>query len=174
MSNKTIAKFCVFVIYQAVVCILFSACASVASNTGETASDSHYNPPKVIETIKSADITESSGLAASKCQDNVLWTHNDSGDDAFIFAINLTGSNLGTWKVPNARNIDWEDIATYKDKSGKCFVYIGEIGDNRSKRHDHAVYRVPEPLITPENAGSTPKNPLTTADAEIVGVSDPA
>ena len=173
MSNKTIAKISGFVISLAVACVFFSACAFVASKTDQPASNPHYGPPKVVGTIKSKNVTESSGLAASRCQNNVLWTHNDSGDDAFIFAVNAVGDSLGTWKVPNAKNIDWEDIATYKDKGGKCFVYIGEIGDNKVQRHEHAIYRVPEPSIVPENANSTRKDPLTTANAETIGFSYP-
>lgn len=173
MSNKTIAKFSSFVISLTVAGLFLSACAFVASKTDQPAANPHYGPPTVTGNIKSEDITESSGLAASRCQSNVLWTHNDSGDDAFIFAINATGDNLGTWKVPNAQNIDWEDIATYKDKSGKCFIYIGEIGDNKAKRQEHAVYRISEPLIVRDNANSTRKDPLTTANAETVRFSYP-
>ena len=173
MSMKTIAKFCGFVISLAAVSVFFSACALVASKTDQPASTSHYGSPTVTGNIKSKDITESSGIAASRCQNNVLWTHNDSGDDAFIFAINASGNNLGTWKVPNAQNIDWEDVAAYKDKSGKCYIYIGDIGDNKTKRQVHAVYRFPEPLIAPENANSTRKDPLTTANAEIIRFSYP-
>lgn len=168
MSKKTIAKFSGFVISLAAACVFFSACAFVGSNIEKNASNPHYGQPKITGMIKSPDITESSGLAASRCQNNVLWTHNDSGDDAFIFAINPAGDRLGTWKVPNAQNIDWEDIAAYKDKGGKCFVYIGEIGDNKAKRHEHAIYRIPEPLIVPENVNSNRKDPLTTANAETV------
>src|SRR5437867_2159366 len=142
MSNKTIAKFSGFVISHTAACVFFSACAFVASKTDTPVSNPHYGPPTVTGNIKSKDITESSGLAASRCQNNVLWTQNDSGDDAFIFAINVSGDNLGTWRVPNAQNIDWEDITAYKDKSGKCYIYIGEIGDNKAKRNVHAVYRI--------------------------------
>ena len=131
MSNKTIAKFSAFVIFPALTSLIFTACPLVSSNDVANEPNSHFGPPIVIGTIKSADITESSGIAASRCQNGVLWTHNDSGDDAFIFAINLAGDNLGTWKIPNAANIDWEDIAAFKDKGGKCFLYIGEIGDNK-------------------------------------------
>jgi hypothetical protein len=97
-----------------------------------------------------------------------LWTHNDSGDDAFIFAINNEGDSLGTWKVTNAGNIDWEDISAYKDKSGKCFLYIGEIGDNKAKRHEHLVYRVQEPLVVPAGLNSNRKEPLITENAEML------
>jgi len=173
MSNKTIAKFSGFVISLAAASVIFSGCAFVASKTEQPALNPHYGPPTVTGKIKSKDITESSGLAASRCQNNVLWTHNDSGDDAFIYGINASGDNLGTWRVPNAKNNDWEDIAAYKDKGGKCFIYIGEIGNNKPRGRDHTVYRIPEPLVTPDNASSTRKDPLFTANAETVLFSYP-
>ena len=168
MSNKTIAKFFAFVIPLASICFLFSTCAIVPSNEREREANSPFDPPKVIGTIKSPDITESSGIVASRCQKDVLWTHNDSGDDAFIFALDMTGNSLGAWRVQNAQNIDWEDIAAYKDKSGKCFLYIGEIGDNKTKRPEHAVYRFPEPVIKPSDAGADRKAPLLTEVAEVL------
>ena len=173
MSNKTIAKFSAFVIFFTAICVFFPGCLFVASNGAKLAPRPTFGPPKIVGTIKSANITESSGLAASRCQNGVLWTHNDSGDDAFIFAIDRTGASLGTWKVANAQNIDWEDIADYKDKGGKCFIYIGEIGDNKAKRREHAVYRIAEPVVVPLNVTSTRKDPITTAAAEIVRFSYP-
>lgn len=173
MSKKTIAKFTGFVILAALAWGLTSACAFISSKPVEQTPDSPYGPPKVIGTIKSSDITESSGLAASRCQSNVLWTHNDSGDDAFVYALDHAGNSLGTWKVPNSRNLDWEDIAAYKDTAGKCFLYIGEIGDNKTKRHEHIVYRVTEPVIVPENANSNRKAPVITANAEVLRFSYP-
>ena len=168
MSNKTIAKFSAFVIFVACLAILFSACSPVSSGGVENEPISHFSKPTVIGTIKSPDITESSGIAASRCQNGVLWTHNDSGDDAFIYAINFAGENLGTWKVPNARNIDWEDIAAYKDKGGKCFLYIGEIGDNKLARSEHAIYRVAEPLVMPAGASSNRQAPLNAENASMI------
>jgi len=168
MSNKTIAKFFAFVIPLASIWFLFSGCAIISSNEREREANSPFDPPKVIGTIKSPDITESSGMAASRCHNDVLWTHNDSGDDAFIFALDTTGKSIGTWRVQNAQNIDWEDIAAYKDKSGRCFIYVGEIGDNKAKRPDHAVYRIPEPAIKPTDAASDRKTPLLTERAEVL------
>ena len=140
MLLKTITKISLFVILAAVCSSFFTSCAFVSTTPIETADDSAYTPPKVIGKLTSADITESSGLAASRCQYNVLWTLNDSGDDAYFFAIDLNGHNLGTWKIAGVENIDWEDIALNKDKAGKCFIYIGEIGDNKLRRREHAVY----------------------------------
>jgi hypothetical protein len=168
MPEKIIAKFLTFVILGIAAAALFSGCANISSNPREEPAISNYFPPKVIGTIKSPDITESSGVAASRCQDNVLWTHNDSGDDAYIFAINTSGELLGIWQVPHAQNNDWEDIATFKDGSGKCFVYVGDIGDNKGKRPEHAVYKIKEPTVTPDGKDSTRKNPLTSDNTEIV------
>ncbi|MFN0278819.1 MAG: hypothetical protein ACKVRN_09470 [Pyrinomonadaceae bacterium] len=168
MSNKTIAKFYAFVILVVPIAAFFSACTSELSSSGQTVSQSSYHPPKVNGIIKSPDIEESSGIAASRCQSNVLWTHNDSDDGPFIYALNDTGESLGTWKVTGAQNIDWEDIAAYKDRGGKCYIYIGEIGDNKQKRLEHTVYRIKEPIISQANSTSNRKAPLETEQAEIV------
>ena len=162
MSKKTITKFCVFVICA----MAASGCGYVSLSEIVVAPNSRFGPPTVVGKIKSNEITESSGLAASRCQSNVLWTHNDSGDGAFIFAINTKGETLGTWKVEGARNTDWEDIAAYKDKTGKCFIYIGETGNNKLKRHEHLVYRVAEPIVRPDDVKSNRSEPLATAAVE--------
>jgi len=143
MSLKTIAETGLFVILS---CGL-SACVATSSAPPP---DPHspYGPPVRVGTLRSPDIDEASGLAASRCQNGVLWTHNDSGGGPFIFAISLTGEDLGTWRVPDVKNIDWEDIAGFKDPAGRCFVYIGEIGDNDRLRPEHAIYRIPEPHIS--------------------------
>jgi len=169
MSKRTIANFCAFVILSAVSLLIFSACSNLSSNTGvRAAPDSHYLPPKVVGTIKSKDIEESSGVAVSRCQANVLWTHNDSGDDAYIYAINTAGEGLGVWRVPNAENNDWEDIATYKDSTGKCYLYLGDTGDNKGKRPEHTIYRVKEPVVTESDSSSSRKQPLATENADLI------
>jgi hypothetical protein len=132
-----------------------------------------FKPPRTTGRIASKDITESSGIAASKCQPGVYWTHNDSGDDAFIFAINERGDDLGTWRVLNSENIDWEDIAEFRDPSGKCLIYIGEIGDNKIQRQVHAVYRVAEPTISDASTGTDLKHALSTEPAEQMKFSYP-
>ncbi|MCH2173843.1 hypothetical protein MK489_23945 [Myxococcota bacterium] len=78
---------------------------------------------------------------ASRTQSNVLWTHNDSGDKARIFAITLQGETLATFDVEGANHVDWEDIAV--DNSGH--LYIGDIGNNRNDRRELTIYRIREP-----------------------------
>jgi hypothetical protein len=170
MSNKTIAKICSVVILFAFCCGGFLSCSRASSNgryavnSAELSTD--YEKPVTIGRIESSEITESSGLASSLCQPNVLWTHNDSGGDAFIFAIDLKGKHLGTWRVTNSRNDDWEDMAAYKGASGECYLYIGDIGNNKLARAEQTIYRVKEPEVPSGEGDSSRKNPLQTEPAE--------
>ncbi len=91
--------------------------------------------------LQSEAISESSGLVASRTHQGVFWTHNDSGDVPRIFAIDRGGSLLAEFAVGGARHRDWEDIAI--DDAGHLF--LADIGNNRSRRRDLTVYRVPEP-----------------------------
>ena len=151
MSKKTITKFPIFVIQAAAISLLCSACTALKRDA-ESSGPARYSPSKVTGKIRSQEIVESSGIAASKCQSDVFWTHNDSGGKAAIYAFNRSGEDLGTWRISNVENRDWEDIATWKDSSGRCFIYIGEIGDNKRIWPEYAVIRVEEPIIQTRNA----------------------
>ncbi len=174
MSQKTITKFFAFVISFSLVCLIFSGCFSVFSSKSGNANktdekvNSNYDKPKIIGKIETGEITESSGIAVSKCQTDVLWTHNDSGDDAFIFALNKQGEKLGTWKVSGAKNIDWEDIAEVKTANGECVLYIGDIGNNTRTRGELTIYRVKEPQVSADHNSSSKKNPLETESSEAI------
>lgn len=168
MTKRTITKFFSFVIYLCVSVVIFSACGFGPAGNTSVPKASHYFPPRSTGSIADAEITESSGLIASKCQPDILWTHNDSGDGSYVYAINKSGAKLGTWQVPDAENLDWEDIAGFKDSSGKCFVYIGEIGDNKIKRSDHVIYRIREPRAAPDDAKTTKAQPSQTEAAEVL------
>ena len=164
-----ITKFCLFVILAAVL----TGCSHVRSGTTMTATQ-RYAPPVETGRIQIKDVEEASGLAASKCQPNVLWTHNDSGDDAFLYAIDEKGADLGTFSVPSAANVDWEDIAEYKDAAGKCWIFIAETGDNREKRDALAVYRIAEPQVSAADAGTGKKTARAAAPAEVLHFTYPS
>ncbi len=99
------------------------------------------------------EIIEASGIASSRKNIGVLWTHNDSGDSARIFAINTHGKLLGIYHIEGAKNRDWEDIEVgpgpAKDKE---YIYISETGDNDAKYKKKYVYRVPEPVVDTNQA----------------------
>jgi hypothetical protein len=141
-----------------------------APASAELASD--YGSPVVVGLIETDDVRESSGLSASECQD-VLWTHNDSGNDALIYAMSTEGKHLGTWRVGGAQNVDWESIATYKDPTGKCFLILGDIGDNDEARGELLIYRIPEPTASAETATSNSVSPLQTEPAQSMKFSYP-
>ena len=100
-------------------------------------------PPADWETaeIDSPEIREASGLVQSRRWPGVYWTHNDSGDDPRIFAIDAEGALLAQFELIGVENRDWEDIATDADGN----LYVGDIGNNWNSREDLAVLRVREP-----------------------------
>lgn len=174
MSKKTITKFFSFVILLTNFCLLFFGCHSVSSthqaNVNRTAQDvsTVYGTAKIVGTIKTDEITESSGIVASKCQPDVFWTHNDSDGGAFIFAVNSKGEKLGTWQVDSSKNTDWEDIAAFKNADGECFLYVGDIGDNSRKRDFLAVFRVPEPRVSEADKISSKQTPISAQSVEVI------
>ena len=88
--------------------------------------------------------------------------------------MDVTGRDLGTWKIENAENIDWEDIAEFKDASGKCFLYLGDTGNSRKEtRTMHKIYRVAEPSVPEDGARSTRKDPILTSPADVLAFSYP-
>jgi len=123
-----------------------------------------------IGRIKHPPIDETSGLVKSRRFDNVWWVHNDSGDQARLFAIDDTGSAIMPhWRsgryyvdqpspdpverdddapdqpwpgyaIAMAANYDWEDIALDGD-----LLYIGDIGNNGNARQDLGIYVLHEP-----------------------------
>src|SRR5215213_8204823 len=131
-----------------------------------------YGPPTTIATIKDRSITESSGLVASRSTRGPYWTHNDSGDEPFIYAFDERGDTLAVFRVTGAEARDWEDISIgpgpQRDKS---YLYIGDIGDNDHARSEVVVYRVAEPVLN--NTRSTRSRPGVTEPAEAIRLQYP-
>jgi hypothetical protein len=100
---------------------------------------------QVAFTIHDPRITESSGLAASRLHPGVLYTHNDSGDAARVFAVGPDGRVLATLRLAGVQARDWEAIASGRDERGQPALFVGDIGDNRGTWPSVAVYRISEP-----------------------------
>ena len=90
-------------------------------------------------------IQESSGMALSRRHPEVLWTHNDSGDDARLFAVGPDGRTLATLTLAGVAARDWEGMAAGRDERGRPALFVGDIGDNNGVWPEVAVYRVEEP-----------------------------
>ena len=103
----------------------------------------------VVGAFDDPAILECSGLTASRVNPDVLWTHNDSGDTARLFAVTEDGVLLGIYTLDGAGAVDWEDMAwgPCSDGSRVDCLYVGDIGDNGHSRSQIQIYRVQEPLV---------------------------
>jgi hypothetical protein len=107
---------------------------------------------RVTGRVADAAADELSGLVRSRAQAGLLWAHEDSGAVPSLYALRVDGTVVGRPVVPGAQAQDWEDIAAGPDAGGRALLYIGDIGDNGSRRSTIDVYRVAEPRV---GAGAT-------------------
>lgn len=97
-------------------------------------------------------VTESSGVASTSWSDDVVWTHNDSGDRPRFFAVETPTCRVrAVYDVTGARAIDWEDMA----RSGTT-LHFADIGDNDARRESVTIYDVPEPIGVDAGGGVRP------------------
>jgi hypothetical protein len=62
----------------------------------------YATPPRKLGGVP-AVLPELSGMAASRRHPGVLWAHNDSGNDAEVFAVRETGEVLATLRLAMSR-----------------------------------------------------------------------
>lgn len=105
-----------------------------------------FAPGVAIGNVNTYDITEASGIIASRQNAGVLWTHNDSGYRGSIFAISTNGTELGRHEIPDIYTGDFEDISFGPGPLPHFqYIYLGDIGDNYLTRESIRVFRFPEP-----------------------------
>ena len=92
-------------------------------------------------------VRETSGLAQSRRDPELFWTHNDAGNDPVLFGIRLGGELAGRVRVEGAALEDWEDLEAGPCESGSC-LYVGDIGDNDAERESITIYEIPEPAAS--------------------------
>ncbi len=104
------------------------------------------------------NLRESSGVAWSRSRDGILFSHNDGGHPASIYALDANGGLVGEIPLEGASNRDWEDIATADCDAGSC-IYIADVGDNQEVRDRITLYRITDPGTydgTPQPADAFP------------------
>jgi MYXO-CTERM domain-containing protein len=95
-------------------------------------------------TISDPRIKESSGLAASRIHPGVYWTHNDSDDGPYLYAVDsATGKTVARLTLTGVGTPrDVEAVSIGPDNQ----IYVGDIGDNLGGGWQYVwVYRLPEP-----------------------------
>jgi len=115
-------------------------------------------------TVQDPRISESSGLAASTRHPGIVYTHNDSGHAAQIFALDTKGRTKATYTLDGVTARDWEGVALGKDEQGRPAIFIADIGDNQNSWDHVAVYRVPEPKTVKSQTLQAEKFRFTYAD----------
>lgn len=104
----------------------------------------------VITAISGVD--ETSGLTWAFGR---LWTHNDSGGDPELYALDtVTGMIVQKLVLRNAVHTDWEDIT-----AGNGKIFIGDFGNNTGNRTDLRIYVVDSAQWN---------GPVDSADAQVI------
>lgn len=112
-------------------------------------------------------LTESSGLAVSPHDSDLLYVVNDSGNDPVVYVVDRSGGAssqvVGTTSLAGADRpaLDPEALAVGADDT----LWVADIGDNEATRTDIALYALPAPgrgdaTVTPD------RYPLAYPDGE--------
>ncbi|WP_431996669.1 WD40 repeat domain-containing protein [Streptomyces fungicidicus] len=95
-------------------------------------------------TVKDPRITESSGLAASRLHPGVYWTHNDSDDGPYLYAVDsATGETVARLTLTGIGSP--RDVEAISIGPGNR-IFVGDIGDNLGGTWPYVwIYELPEP-----------------------------
>jgi len=138
---------------------LLAGCNSRPEANTETPAQTTDGPevceaPVVLAALPGA-LFEVSGIIRDPRRDDLFWVHNDSGNDAQLYGIDLLGRIVAIVPIVGASNRDLEDIAIGPCPDGDC-LYLADIGDNLAVYTSVVIYRLPLPGL-----------PLS-AEAEVV------
>lgn len=166
---------CLFRYLALTICASFAlaACAPPETPTEPTGP----RPSKVVAgQLQSEELVETSGLARSQRDPNLLWAINDGGSKPRVYAFDETGAHRGRVKLEKAQNRDWEDMASFRFGE-QPYLLVADIGDNDAQRKKVGFYVMPEPdLAEDEKVKMEPawavefEYPDGPRDAEAVAV----
>lgn len=105
-----------------------------------------FSGPAMTGTLAEPRNLEASGLAASRRTPGLLWTHNDSGGDPVLYALNGDGSLRGSVKLAGVINRDWEDIAAFS-LDGQSWLLVADTGDNNARYAQSSLHVLVEPDV---------------------------
>ncbi len=98
----------------------------------------------MVGAVENPDLTEASGLVASRSHPGVLWSHNDGAAGAGVYGIGADGSDLGFHPLDTVDAVDVEDIAILGGPDGDELL-LADIGDNGLGRNGIRLLRFDEP-----------------------------
>lgn len=98
---------------------------------------------------------QSSGLAASRAEDGVYYTHDDQGGEALLYVFRDDGDYVGAQTIAGATNTDWEDLAAGpcpETVDAESCIWIGDIGEADETRSELVLWVVPASTQAREDA----------------------
>jgi hypothetical protein len=106
---------------------------------------------RVVFAIQPAEIDESSSLVVSTTHPGLVYTANDSGDSATVYALDDKGALVGSTELAGVSPFDIEAMAAGSDGS----LVVADVGDNARDRANTTVYRIDQPdrgthVVTPD------------------------
>ncbi len=177
----------------AVVSLYVGASSSVIRADADVEADTSDSWEELLHhvtTVLHPPLNEISGIVRSRTYPDVWWVHNDSGDEARLFAINAKGQPImPAWRTDkyfgqefeegkepwpgiemlNSSNGDWEDITIDDGR-----LYIADMGNNGNARRDLGFYVVNEPNPAAIDRGARPISfiPVTYPDQQTYPPTD--
>ena len=95
-----------------------------------------------LGTVQGDALDDPSGLGVSPLEPDVLWSHNDAGDEPRLIAITPSGNTLRKYLVANVAMGDWEDLAIVGST-----LWIGDLGTDADS--PPVLVSVPLPMVGP-------------------------
>ncbi len=115
--------------------ILLGICAFTLATMTAQQKPTNFHLNAIRLALLPKALNETSGAIFFK---NRLWTHNDSGGEPEISAIDTAlGNETARIRITNASNTDWEDIT--QDSTS---IYITDSGNNLGNRKVFQIYKV--------------------------------
>ncbi len=101
------------------------------------------------ESILTQPLPEASGIVSGRKNPGMVYIHEDSGNRPVVYVYDTLGNYRGDIILMDIQNRDWEDIAIGPGpEEGQSYIYVGDIGDNKSVRDHLKIHRFPEPDLS--------------------------
>ncbi|HEY6877099.1 MAG TPA: hypothetical protein VI299_03730 [Polyangiales bacterium] len=102
--------------------------------------------------LESDELDEVSGMVASRDQPGLFWVHNDSGDEARIFAVGRDGALRAEVTLEGVDARDFEDISLFAREGAPDLLYVADTGNNLKQRKTVQLHLLEEPNVPRDNA----------------------
>jgi len=101
-----------------------------------------WNDATIVGTVQGDALDDPSGLVVSPLESDVLWSHNDAGDEPRLIALTESGDTLRKYLVSGVAMGDWEDLAIVGST-----LWIGDLGTDADS--PPVLVSVPLPIVGP-------------------------